>query len=120
MDKPSDAQVEQVARAMDVDGVLDWTSTDHDKVVAVYMAMASASAALIGFMACSSIMAGEPAQPPSTPYPDPAPPADAPPADPAPETVTAPDPIPAPAPAPDTPDETAPAAPADPSAADQT
>jgi hypothetical protein len=102
MEKPSDAQVEQVARAMDVDGVLDWESTDHSHQVAVYAAQARATEALLGFMACTEVLAqAQPAaQPPSTPYPDPAPAA----------TVDAP--VSIAMDAPDTPDETAPAAPA--------
>lgn len=48
---PTDQEITVVAKAMDVDGKLDWASTDHDAVVACMNAKADARTMIVGFEA---------------------------------------------------------------------
>jgi hypothetical protein len=56
---PTEGEVTAVAKAMDVDGRLDWESPDHDKVVECANAKEEARHLIVGVQAVKALMSGE-------------------------------------------------------------
>jgi hypothetical protein len=56
---PSDQQINAVAKAMDVDGKIDWASQDHDQQVAQDNARAEARRFIVGTAAVRALWQGD-------------------------------------------------------------
>jgi hypothetical protein len=54
VEKPTDEEVEGVARAMDVDEKLDWESKDHDMLIEIENALKDARHMIIGVRAVAA------------------------------------------------------------------